>query len=108
MACTPPGQNSCGGMLDMDYGGNPSYFDVATNATVSCGYAPVVELVADSAAWPAPGWYSGPLTIDDTMDSAFECQARCLANAACDYYSCKFTSNPPLLVISRYFLRDCL
>ena len=86
IACAPPQQNACGSFIGMDYGGNPSYTD-ASGAEVSCGYAPVVELVADSADWNAPGWYSGPLTIDASMDSPLECQARCLANADCTYYS---------------------
>ena len=60
--------------------------DYAPPAT-SCGYATVVELVADSASWPAPSWFSGTPTIDTTMDSPLECQARCLNNAACDYFS---------------------
>ena len=53
----------------------------------SCGYAPVIEIVADHADWPAPGWFSGTLTIDGTMDSPLECQARCFNNAGCDYFS---------------------
>jgi len=84
--CNGPTENACMSQVGMDYGGNPSYTD-ASGTEVSCGYAPVVELVADSADWPAPGWYSGPLTIDDTMDSPLECQARCLANADCTYFS---------------------
>eukprot|EP01043_Picozoa_sp_COSAG02_P075251 COSAG02_NODE_15433_length_1172_cov_0.697111_1_plen_270_part_10 len=53
----------------------------------SCGYAPIVEIVADHADWPAPGWYSGPMTVDATMDSPLECQARCFQNSNCDYFS---------------------
>ena len=86
------GEHACNGQLGMDYGGNPSYFDVAANVTVSCGYANVVELVADHMDWPAPGWYSGVLTIDASMNSPIACQARCLANVDCDYFSCKYTS----------------
>jgi hypothetical protein len=85
-SCNAPTENACLSQIGMDYGGNPSY-TAADGTEVSCGYAPVVELVADSADWPAPGWYSGPLTIDETMDSPLECQARCLANADCTYFS---------------------
>ena len=88
IACATPVETemACGGQMGMDYGGNPSY-TAADGSSVSCGYAPVIELVADNAAWPAPGWFSGTLTTDATMVSPLQCQARCLANAACDYFS---------------------
>ena len=84
--CAPPQQNSCGGRIGEDYGGNPSYTD-SNGDSVSCGYAPIVVIYADSADWQAPGWYGGELTIDATMWSAFECQDRCFNNADCDFYS---------------------
>ena len=70
----------------MEYGGNPSYTD-SNGDSVSCGYAPIVAIYADSADWNAPGWYGGELIIDETMWSSFECQARCFNNADCDFYS---------------------
>jgi hypothetical protein len=82
----PTGENACGGQIGMDYGGNPTYTDEFGNE-VECGYATVVELVADSADWPAPAWYSGEVTIDDSMDSPLECQARCFDSADCDFFS---------------------
>jgi hypothetical protein len=91
ISCTVPATNACGGQLGMDYGGNPSY-TAADGTDVSCGYAPTVAIVADSADWPAPGWYNGPLVIDAAMDSPFECQARCFMSSDCDYFSCKYTS----------------
>ena len=30
---------------------------IAVGDTVSCGFAPIVEIIADHADWPAPGWY---------------------------------------------------
>ena len=60
---------------------------IAVGDAVSCGFAPIVAIYADSADWPAPGWYSGELTIDPNMDSPLECQARCEATAACTYFS---------------------
>ena len=67
IACTPPVSNACLGQLGMDYGGNPSYTDSNGNE-VSCGYAPIVAIYADHADWNAPGWYSGPLVVDASMD----------------------------------------
>jgi len=84
--CAPPGQNSCGGQIGMDYGGNPSYTD-SNGDSVSCGYAPIVVIYADHADWNAPGWYGGDLTIDASMDNPMECQARCFLNADCDFFS---------------------
>eukprot|EP01050_Picozoa_sp_SAG11_P005907 SAG11_NODE_435_length_9493_cov_21.529806_2_plen_952_part_00 len=89
----PPSSNSyfenehaCGAFIGMDYGGNPSYIS-EDGEEVFCGYAPIVAIYADHADWPAPGWYSGDLIIDATMDSPLECQARCFNNAECNYFS---------------------
>ena len=88
IACDQPVELACGGEIGLDYGGNPSYTDSDGNE-VSCGYAPIVEIVADHADWQAPGWYGGVVTYDASMDSALECQDRCFLNADCDYFSCK-------------------
>ena len=69
-----------------DYGGNPSYVDYVGN-TVSCGFAPIVTIVADHADWQAPGWFGGTVLRDATMDSPYECQAMCFNNMECDYFS---------------------
>ena len=68
------------------YGGNPSYI-ADDGSVVECGYAPIVEIIADHADWQAPGWFSGTLTIDETMVSPLDCQARCFANTECEYFS---------------------
>ena len=65
--CNPPLENACSGQIGMDYGGNPSYTD-ANGDSVNCGYAPIVVIYADHADWNAPGWYSGPLVVDASMD----------------------------------------
>jgi hypothetical protein len=78
----PPLEHACSSLVGMDYGGNP----IGTNGQ-ECGYAPIVEIVADHADWSAPGWYSGSLTIDAAMVSPMQCQARCLLNADCDFFS---------------------
>ena len=70
----------------MDYGGNPSYIDSSGNE-ISCGYAPIVAIVADSADWQAPGWFGGTLIIDEYMNSPLMCQTMCVDNADCDYFS---------------------
>merc|ERR1719424_921068 len=80
-------QMACEGQMGMDYGGNPSYIDADTLEVIECGFAPIVEIIADSADWSAPGWFSGTLTIDNTMVSPLDCQARCFANADCDFFS---------------------
>ena len=84
--CNPPLENACSGLIGMDYGGNPSYTD-SNGESVSCGYAPIVEIFADHADWQAPGWYGGAITYDASMDNPMECQARCFLNADCDFFS---------------------
>ena len=69
------------------HSGNPNYVDETSGATVECGYAPIVAIVADHADWTAPGWFSGTLIIDETMVSPLQCQALCFSNADCDYFS---------------------
>jgi hypothetical protein len=76
---------ACGGQIGMDYGGNAIGSD-----GVECGYAPVVALVADSADWAAPSWYKGPVVVDATMTSPFECQVRCFAEPSCDFFSYEY------------------
>ena len=90
IACDQPVELACGGEIGLDYGGNPSYTDSDGNE-VSCGFAPIVVIYADHEDWQAPGWYSGAVTYDASMDSALECQDRCFLNADCDYFSCKHT-----------------
>eukprot|EP01050_Picozoa_sp_SAG11_P016374 SAG11_NODE_2229_length_3658_cov_3.278730_1_plen_292_part_00 len=80
------GEHACGGQIGMDYGGNPSY-TAADGTEVECGFAPIVMIIADHAHWPAPGWFSGTLTIDATMNSPIDCQARCFNNADCNCFS---------------------
>ena len=70
----------------MDYGGNPSYIDSSGNE-ISCGYAPIVAIVADSADWTPPGWFGGTLIIDANMNSPLMCQTMCVDDADCDYFS---------------------
>ena len=41
---------------------------------VSCGYAPIVAIVADHEDWPAPGWFGGTITRDATLVSPQQCQ----------------------------------
>ena len=84
--CNPPLENACSGQIGMDYGGNPSYTN-STGQSISCGYAPIVVIYADSADWNAPGWFGGTVTIDASMDNPMECQARCFLNADCDFFS---------------------
>ena len=36
---------------------NDAVSAIAVGDTVSCGFAPIVEIIADHADWPAPGWY---------------------------------------------------
>ena len=48
----------------------------------------IVAIYADSADWPAPGWYSGELTIDPNMDShgmvlLCTCCTKTMRHAAC-------------------------
>jgi Cu/Zn superoxide dismutase len=76
---------ACGGQIGMDYGGNAIGSD-----GVECGYAPVVALIADSADWAAPSWYKGPVVVDATMTSPFECQVRCFAEPSCDFFSYEY------------------
>jgi hypothetical protein len=64
-------------LCGMDFGGSPG----------SCGYADTLAIFADSADWSAPSWYSGNVTLDETMDSPFECQTRCGQTENCDYFS---------------------
>eukprot|EP01050_Picozoa_sp_SAG11_P005908 SAG11_NODE_435_length_9493_cov_21.529806_3_plen_674_part_00 len=78
---------ACESFIGMDYGGNPSYVHPETSEVISCGYAPIVEIIADHADWPAPSWYSGDLTIDPELVTPFECQALCFASEDCDYFS---------------------
>ena len=72
----------------MDYGGGGS-----------CGYAPVVALIADHADWPAPGWYSGVVTRDSAMTSPAQCQVLCQQTDGCDFFSCKYNSSLLLFTI---------
>ena len=47
-----------------------------------CGFAPILAIYTDSPVWAEnhkPGWYSGPLTADDTMVSSQACQEKCQA-----------------------------
>ena len=59
---------------------------------VSCGYAPIVAIVADHDDWPAPSWFTGTITRDATLVSPQQCQDLCAATADCDYFSCKLPS----------------
>ena len=54
---------------------------------VSCGYAPIVAIVADHEDWPAPGWFGGTITRDASLVSPQQCQDLCAATADCDYFS---------------------
>ena len=47
---------------------------------VSCGYAPIVAIVADHDDWPAPGWYGGTITRDATLVSPQQCQVCLITN----------------------------
>ena len=60
----------------MDYGGGGT-----------CGYAPVIALALNDAAGPVPGWFSGELLIDQTLNSKHDCQALCAAYDGCEYFS---------------------
>ena len=72
----------------MDFGGRPS------DQSIPCGYADTLIIFADHADWGAPSWYSGDVTVDATMDSPFECQARCAQTDECDYFSYEWEETP--------------
>jgi len=65
-----------------DYGGNNPL----------CGFAgnPTDAYYVNDAAWEAPGWYSGTVTVDETMTSPQACQALCAAHSECDFFSYEF------------------
>ena len=78
---------------NMDYGGRGWH----TISGIECPFAPVIAIIADSPDFQHPAWATRdavPITLDGSMDSAEECQARCGANPTCDYFSCKYTCNP--------------
>ena len=79
---------ACGGQIGMDYGGNPMGSDGR-----SCGYAPVIAIVADDSNWAPPVWYNGPVITDTTMTSPLECQVRCFAEAECGFFSYEYEMN---------------
>ena len=60
---------------------------IAVGEVVSCGYAPIVAIVADHEDWPAPGWFGGTITRDASLVSPQQCQDLCAATADCDYFS---------------------
>ena len=77
----------------MDYGGE----GWNTETGVHCGYAPVLAIIADKPQFARPAWATRdavPLSIDGSMDSPEECQARCNANAECAFFSYKWEQQP--------------
>ena len=60
----------------MDYGGGGT-----------CGYAPVTTIILNDENGPVPGWFSGDVYIDPTLNSTADCQALCAASSTCDYFS---------------------
>ena len=68
-------------------GRNASFID-ANGTEVSCGFAPVLEVIFDdSTTRSAPAWYTDPLIIDPNMRSPIECQAWCYDLDGCDFFS---------------------
>ena len=66
----------------VDYGGE----------TNPCSYAPMLAIVSTNAT-SFPGWFSGPTTVDASLDSAEYCQQLCVDFVAddgtpCSYFSC--------------------
>ena len=91
---------ACGGMIGMNMGSNPTYTyvnftedagDQQVNETVvvECGFAEVLELIADSSDSPAR-LSDGTVTIDENMTSPLQCQTACLESAGCEYFSYKW------------------
>ena len=67
-------------------GGNSSYAD-PNGTEISCGYAPVLEVIYDHER-SAPAWFSGgAVDIDSTMVSPLQCQSRCLHRSGCQFFS---------------------
>ena len=66
----------------MDYGGG-------VEPRASCGYAPIVQLITDVTDFAAPSWV--PIsTYSAGMKSAYDCQAACATNVACDFFSYEY------------------
>lgn len=66
-----------------DYGGDTDGLcDFAPN--------PTDAYFVNTAEWEAPGWYSGTVTVDETMTSPEACQALCAASSTCDFFSYEF------------------
>ena len=64
-------------LTGMDYGGGPH----------ECGYATTIVIYSDNSAFPAPGWYSGPVKYNTLLVDAGACQDLCEATPGCDFFS---------------------
>jgi hypothetical protein len=79
-------EHGCGGRVNFDYGGNPSYRDGGGNM-VECGYAPILAIIASEPDWQPLAWWTGPVERDASMDSGLQCQIHCAALEGCAFYS---------------------
>jgi hypothetical protein len=71
-------------------------WDYGGNSGDGCGFAPILEIFTDSEEWAtahAPGWFSGPVTVDEKMLSPAACQLKCQENDDCSGFAYQYDEN---------------